>query len=308
VTTNKHYSVLLRESIDLLSIKPDGIYVDGTFGRGGHTKEILARLGKNGKIIAFDKDPDAHAYATENFKDKRLTLIHDSFANMKIHLASLEIERVDGVLLDLGVSSPQLDDETRGFSFRFDGPLDMRMNPYNGISAKDWINSVTERELADVLWNYGEERFYKKIAKAIVDKRQNAPIETTKELADIIDSAMPFKEKGKNPATRSFQAIRIYINNELGDLEHLLADIPQLLAINAVMVVISFHSLEDRLVKNAFNDLARAKHLPKWVMAEPELPGYEVVAKKVKPGIGELEENVRSRSSILRAIKRVRNT
>jgi 16S rRNA (cytosine1402-N4)-methyltransferase len=302
-----HYSVLLKESIELLDVKPDGIYVDGTFGRGGHTKEILSRLGENGKIIAFDKDPDAHAYAKEHFKDERLTLIHDSFANMTNHLARLEINLVDGVLLDLGVSSPQLDDEKRGFSFRFDSPLDMRMNTHSGVSAKDWINSVTERELADVLWNYGEERFYKKIAKAIVDKRQSAPIETTRQLADVIDNAMPFKEKGKNPATRSFQAIRIFINNELGDLEQLLTQIPELLAINGIMVVISFHSLEDRIVKNAFNDLARTKNLPKWVMAEPELPNYEVIAKKVKASASELEENARSRSSILRAIKRLGN-
>lgn len=308
MTTNKHYSVLLKESIELLNIKPDGVYVDGTFGRGGHTKEILARLGEDGKILAFDKDPDAHVYAKEHFKDKRLTLIHDSFANMKNHLARLEIERLDGILLDLGVSSPQLDNETRGFSFRSDGPLDMRMDTTNGVSAKEWINSVEEKELADILWNYGEERFSKKIARAIVDKRQVAPIETTKELADIIDNAMPFKEKGKNPATRSFQAIRIFINNELGDLKHILADIPQLLAVNGVMVVISFHSLEDRLVKNAFNDLAKAKHVPKWVMAEPELPPYEVIAKKVKASVSELEENVRSRSSILRAIRHIRNT
>ncbi|HLX53832.1 MAG TPA: 16S rRNA (cytosine(1402)-N(4))-methyltransferase RsmH [Aquella sp.] len=303
-----HYPVLLKESIELLDIKPNGIYVDGTFGRGGHTKEILARLSKNGKIIAFDKDPDAHTYAVEHFKDKRLTLIHDSFANMMNCLASLGIKQVDGILLDLGVSSPQLDDEKRGFSFRFDATLDMRMNTHCGVSAREWINSATERELADVLWNYGEERFYKKIAKAIVDKRQSTPIETTKELADLIDNTMPFKEKGKNPATRSFQAIRIFINNELGELELLLAQIPELLAINGVMVVISFHSLEDRIVKNAFNNLAKAKSLPKWVMAEPELPNYQVIAKKVKASASELEENVRSRSSILRAIKHLRNT
>jgi len=306
VTTNSHYPVLLKESIELLDVKANGVYVDGTFGRGGHTKEILARLGPDGKLIAFDKDPDAHAYAGEYFKDKRLTLVHDSFANMTDCLANLGIKQVDGILLDLGVSSPQLDDEKRGFSFRFDAPLDMRMDTHSGVSAKEWINSVVESELADVLWNYGEERFNKRIAKAIVDKRQSAPIETTKQLADIIDNAMPFKEKGKNPATRSFQAIRIFINNELGDLELLLAQIPELLAISGVMVVISFHSLEDRIVKNAFNGLAKAKSLPKWVMAEPELPNYQVIAKKVKASVSELEENVRSRSSILRAIKHLR--
>lgn len=306
MTTNIHYPVLLKESIDLLDVKANGVYVDGTFGRGGHTREILSRLGPDGKIIAFDKDPDAHSYAAENFKDKRLTLIHDSFANMTNCLANLGIKQVDGILLDLGVSSPQLDDEKRGFSFRFDAPLDMRMDTHSGVSAKEWINSVVEAHLADVLWNYGEERFYKRIAKAIVDKRQSAPIETTRELADIIDNAMPFKEKGKNPATRSFQAIRIFINNELGDLELLLAQVPDLLAVNGIMVVISFHSLEDRIVKNAFNSLAKAKSLPKWVMAEPELPDYLVIAKKVKASVSELEENVRSRSSILRAIKHLK--
>lgn len=301
-----HYPVLLNESIELLNIKPDGIYVDGTFGRGGHTQEILDRLSENGRLIAFDKDPDAHVYAREHFKDKRLTLIWDSFVSMKNQLAELDIKQVDGILLDLGVSSPQLDDEKRGFSFRFDAPLDMRMNTSQGISAKEWINSVDETELAGVLWNYGEERFSRRIAKAIVEKRQISPIETTKELANIIDNAMPFREKGKNPATRSFQAIRILINNELGDLEALLAQVPDLLSVDGVMAVISFHSLEDRIVKNVFNDLAKVKNLPKWVMATPELPSYEVIAKKIKASYSELEENVRSRSSILRAIKRLK--
>ncbi|MCE3268661.1 MAG: mraW [Burkholderiales bacterium] len=298
-----HYPVLLKESIELLNIKADGIYIDGTFGRGGHTKEILKRLGPDGRLIAFDKDPEAHTYAFEHFTDKRLKLIWDSFANMAEHLPDL---KVDGILLDLGVSSPQLDDQTRGFSFRFDAPLDMRMDTSKGISAKEWINSVSEKELADILWNYGEERFSKRIAKAIIDRRQKEPIETTKELANIIDNAMPFKEKGKNPATRSFQAIRIFINNELRDLEQLLAQIPGLLQVGGVMVVISFHSLEDRMVKNAFNNLAKVQNLPKWVMADPVLPGYEIIAKKIKANSNEIENNVRSRSSILRAIKRLK--
>lgn len=301
-----HKSVLLKEAIDLLHIKPHGIYIDGTFGRGGHTCAILDKLAADGKLIAFDKDPDAHNFALQNFKDKRLMMIHDSFANLSHHLERVGISRVDGVLLDLGVSSPQLDDKTRGFSFRFDSPLDMRMDSSSGISAKELINQIDEIQLANILWEYGEERFAKRIAKAIVAKRHNMPITTTKQLVDIISNAMPFKEKDKNPATRSFQAIRIAVNNELVDLEQILDQIPQFLAIGGIMVVISFHSLEDRIVKNRFNNLAKVENLPKWVMAEPNMPDYMIIAKKVKAGSNEVEKNIRSRSSILRAIKRLK--
>lgn len=301
-----HKSVLLKEAIDLLHIKPHGIYIDGTFGRGGHTCAILDKLAADGKLIAFDKDPDAHNFALQNFKDKRLMMIHDSFANLSHHLERVGISRVDGVLLDLGVSSPQLDDKTRGFSFRFDSPLDMRMDSSSGISAKELINQIDEIHLANILWEYGEERFAKRIAKAIVAKRHNMQITTTKQLVDIISNAMPFKEKDKNPATRSFQAIRIAVNNELVDLEQILDQIPQFLAIGGIMVVISFHSLEDRIVKNRFNNLAKVENLPKWVMAEPNMPDYMIIAKKVKAGSNEVEKNIRSRSSILRAIKRLK--
>jgi 16S rRNA (cytosine1402-N4)-methyltransferase len=303
---NNHYSVLLKESINLLDIKSNGIYVDGTFGRGGHTREILNKLGQEGRLIAFDKDPFAHAYANEHFKDDRLILIHDSFANLTIHLKNMGITHINGVLLDLGVSSPQLDDESRGFSFRFDASLDMRMDNTTGISAKEWINQVDELELSNILWRYGEERFSRRIAKAIVVNRKNLPISTTKQLADIIVNAIPFKEKAKNPATRSFQAIRIFINNELNDLEQLLMQIPQFLAIDGIMVVISFHSLEDRMVKTIFNNLAKSKILPRWVTAMPELPDYRLIAKKVKASVCELEQNKTRRSSILRAIKRLK--
>lgn len=300
---NVHYSVLLDESVALLDIKPNGIYIDGTFGRGGHTRKILSNLGPEGKLIAFDKDIDAHIYARQHFNDGRLVLVHDSFAN--INLQSLGIQSVDGILLDLGVSSPQLDDASRGFSFRFDAPLDMRMNTSCGVTAQEWINSVDEVVLADVLWKYGEEKFSRKIAKAIVERRQLKSIASTKELADIIDKVLPFREKGKNPATRSFQAIRIFINNELVDLEQFLTMIPDVLAINGRVVVISFHSLEDRIVKNAFNSLAKVEDLPKWVMAIPKMPNYKIIAKKVKASGSEIEENTRSRSSILRAIERL---
>ena len=301
----EHYSVLLRESIKLLDIKPSGVYVDGTFGRGGHAKKILELLDLGGRLIAFDKDPEAQDYAKTHFNDRRLTLIHDSFANIDRHLPELGINAVDGVLLDLGVSSPQIDDEKRGFSFRFDSHLDMRMDNSKGISAANWINSVDEKSLADVLWNYGEEKFSRRIAKKIVATRCEKPITTTKALADLIASCIPYKEKGQHPATRSFQAIRIYINNELDDLEVILSKLPQLLAVQGRAVVISFHSLEDRIVKNAFNQLVGAQNLPKWVMAEPEPQKYKIIAKKVRAGMQELTENMRSRSAILRCLEKL---
>jgi 16S rRNA (cytosine1402-N4)-methyltransferase len=207
--------------------------------------------------------------------------------------------------LDLGVSSPQIDDEKRGFSFRFDSNLDMRMDNSKGISAANWINSVDEKSLADVLWNYGEEKFSRRIAKKIVATRGEKPITTTKALADLIASCIPYKEKGQHPATRSFQAVRIYINNELDDLEVILSKLPQLLAVQGRAVVISFHSLEDRIVKNAFNQLVGAQNLPKWVMVEPEPQKYKIIAKKVRAGMQELTENMRSRSAILRCLEKL---
>jgi len=300
-----HYSVLLDESIELLNIKPDGIYVDGTFGRGGHSQAILKKLGEHGRLIAFDKDPDAVSYARVNFQDKRFTIIHDSFIAIDRVLEQLGISHVDGVLLDLGVSSPQLDSKERGFSFRFDAPLDMRMNNRSGITAQEWLASATETELADVFWRYGEERFSRRIAKAIVTKRTQQPILTTTELGKLIESQMPFKERGKNPATRVFQAIRIQINNELGDLEQLLQNIPFALGKNGRMVVISFHSLEDRLVKLKFNELAKGDELPKWAMVKDTQTEFKVIAKKIKAGTLELDENSRSRSAVMRCLERL---
>lgn len=300
-----HYSVLLNESIDLLQIKSDGVYVDGTFGRGGHSREILKRLGDNGRLIAFDKDPEALAYAMRTINDGRFTLIHASFAELKNKLAEINIDSVDGVLLDLGVSSPQLDTPERGFSFRFDAPLDMRMDNSQGMSAAQWLNSAEEVELADLFWRYGEEKFSRRIAKEIVKKRNIQQLETTTQLAELVASVIPYREKGQHPATRVFQATRIQVNNELGDLEQILADAPKLLNLAGRMVVISFHSLEDRIVKTSFADYTSVNKLPKWVMvSEEDSSDYKVIAKKVKAGNNEITENSRSRSAIMRALER----
>lgn len=300
-----HYSVLLNESIDLLQIKSGGVYVDGTFGRGGHSREILKRLGDNGRLIAFDKDPEALAYAMGTINDSRFTLIHASFAELKNKLAEISIDSVDGILLDLGVSSPQLDSPERGFSFRFDAFLDMRMDNSQGMSAAQWLNSAEEVELADVFWRYGEEKFSRRIAKEIVKKRNIQQLETTTQLAELVASVIPYREKGQHPATRVFQATRIQVNNELGDLEQILADAPKLLNLAGRMVVISFHSLEDRIVKTSFADYTSVNKLPKWVMvSEEDSSDYKVIAKKVKAGNNEITENSRSRSAIMRALER----
>lgn len=300
-----HYTVLLKESIELLNIRPDGVYIDGTFGRGGHSKAILQQLGPQGKLIAFDKDIEAVEFAKANINDTRLSLIQDSFANVEWHLARLKLTKVDGILLDLGVSSPQLDTAERGFSFRLDSDLDMRMDNTSGVSCKEWLNMVEEPELARILWQYGEEKFARKIARNIVVKRGEAPITRTTQLAKIIEASVPFKEKGQHPATRSFQAMRIFINNELNDLETILAKLPAILKVGARVVVISFHSLEDRMVKTAFNHLCQQNKLPKWVMAEDAAPEYKVIAKKVKADSHELAQNSRSRSAIMRCLERL---
>lgn len=300
-----HYSVLLKESVDLLNIKPSGIYIDGTLGRAGHTAEILSRLNDDGRLIAFDKDPEAIRYAKESVSDNRLTLVHDSFASVAKHLASLDVKSIDGIILDLGVSSPQLDTPERGFSFRFDAPLDMRMNNQSGISAADWINQASESELSDVFWRYGEEKFSRKIAKAIVTKRAVKPLFTTTDLANLVAEQIPYREKGQHPATRVFQATRIHVNNELGDLEHILDTVPLKMGIGGRMVVISFHSLEDRIVKTKFAKLAEGEKLPKWVMANDKPSEFNVIAKKIKASAEEIAENSRSRSAVMRCLERI---
>lgn len=301
-----HISVLLNESVDALAIKADGFYIDGTFGRGGHSRAILDRLGTDGRLLAFDKDPEAIACAEREFADDlRFEIVHDSFAT----LAPLLDERdqsgqVDGVLLDLGVSSPQLDESERGFSFLRDGPLDMRMDTTRGQSAADWLNSARQDEIAEVLWKHGEERFRGRIARAIVEYRQKTPLSTTAELAALIDQAVPTREKNKHPATRSFQAIRIHINQELLDLERGLQQAVTVLRGGGRLSIISFHSLEDRIVKRFMRDEARGEPAG-FGRSEAVLPRLRLLGKAQKAGADELQQNNRARSAVLRVAERL---
>lgn len=300
----EHKPVLLDEAIEALDIDPTGIYVDGTFGRGGHAQAILKRLDESGRLIAFDKDAQAIAVAELKFADDpRFRIHHGSFAQMAQCLeADRLVGSINGILLDLGVSSPQLDDPQRGFSFQQSGPLDMRMNDQQGMSAGQWLNSAKETEIADVLYEYGEERYSRRIARAIVQARNDAPLTDTGQLAEIIKQAHPRWEKHKHPATRSFQGIRIFINNELGDLDDCLQQSYRCLAKGGRLVVISFHSLEDRKVKHFFKRMAEGEQLP------PDLPimdqavnrKMKPVGKKIKAGKQELSENPRARSAVLR--------
>lgn len=304
-----HQPVLLEEALTALNIKPDGCYVDGTFGRGGHSQEIIKQLGESGKLLAFDKDPQAIAQAeTIAANDERLQVKQGSFTQLKQTVEELGWQgKVDGIFLDLGVSSPQLDDAQRGFSFRFDGPLDMRMDPGHGLSASQWLASAEEKDIAQVLFDYGEERFGRRIARAIVEARQEQPINTTKRLASIVAAANPSHEKGKNPATRSFQAIRIFINQELEDLKTCLAQAIDLLAPGGRLVVISFHSLEDRIVKRFIREQCKGDDFPLDlpVMHEQLNQNMKMVGKAIKAGKNELKENPRARSAVMRVAERL---
>lgn len=305
----QHRPVLLEESLEALALRPDGVYVDGTFGRGGHSGAILARLGPGGRLLAFDKDPAAVAAAQGRYGgDRRFSIVRGSFA-MLAETAQGQglMGRVDGVLLDLGVSSPQLDDAARGFSFLRDGPLDMRMDPQAGPSAAQWLAAASEREIAEVLWRLGEERHARRIARALVAARREAPIETTGRLAELIAAAVPGREPHKHPATRSFQAIRIHVNRELEELEACLAQVPQVLAPGGRLAVISFHSLEDRIVKRFMRREAQGPELPRRlpVPAAQARPRLRVVGKARRPGEDELRENPRARSAVLRVAERL---
>ncbi len=305
----EHRPVLLDEAIQALAIKTEGIYVDGTFGRGGHSEQILQRLGPRGRLIALDQDPQAVEVAEEKFAgDPRFEIVRCNFESLESVLAERDLlQKVDGVLLDIGVSSPQLDEASRGFSFIKSGPLDMRMNPQAGQSAAEWLASVEEYDLTTVLMKYGEEKFARRIAHAIVEEREKSPIEDTLHLAKIIEEATPVKDRHKHPATRSFQAIRIYINRELEVLETALKAALNVLAVNGRLAVISFHSLEDRIVKRYFRDVSRGPKLPKDIpimAADIEQP-FKQVGKAIKPGNQELAENPRARSSVLRVLERV---
>lgn len=304
----QHQTVLREQAVAALITAPGGRYVDGTFGRGGHARLILERLAPGrGELLVIDKDPAAIAEAQRMAgADARLQVRRGSFAQLSTFAADLGWPELEGVLLDLGVSSPQLDDPGRGFSFLREGPLDMRMDPDTGLSAAQWLAQAEEAEIADVLWRYGEERFSRRIARAVVEQRQERALETTTQLAQLIDAAVPFKEKHKHPATRSFQAIRIFINGELDDLESALVQAAQLLAPGGRLVVISFHSLEDRLVKRFMRRLAKGPQLPKGLpVREADVaPDYRLEGKSLRAEKNEVAANPRARSAIMRVLEK----
>ncbi len=304
-----HQPVLLEESLVALAVKPDGFYVDATYGRGGHSSALLTQLGENGRLLAIDQDPEAITAAKKRFgNDARFEIVHGNFESLGDIVASHGMrQKVDGILLDIGVSSPQLDDASRGFSFLKPGKLDMRMNPEAGQSAAQWLATVEEHELITVLRRYGEERFAKRIAHAIIEARVNTEINDTVQLADLISAAVPKKEKHKHPATRSFQAIRIFVNRELEVLERTLQSAVDMLAIGGRLVVISFHSLEDRIVKRFMRDLARGPQMPKDLplMQKDIAQPFRLVSRAVKPTEKEIAANPRARSSVLRVLERV---
>ncbi len=301
-----HTTVLLHEAVEALAIKPDGTYVDGTFGRGGHSAMILERLGSKGKLIAFDKDPAAVAVGM-SWRDDRFSMVHRSFADIADVLREQGVGQVDGILLDLGVSSPQLDEAARGFSFRFDAPLDMRMDTSSGMTAAQWLATVDEGLLTEVIRDYGEERFAKQIARAIVAARAIEPIGTTRQLVELVGKAVRTREAGQNPATRTFQAIRIYLNHELEELARVLPECLTLLKEGGRMVVISFHSLEDRIVKHYMREMAEGDKVPRNVpIRASEVPQgkLKLIGRAVRAGTAELQANPRARSAVMRVAER----
>lgn len=311
-TSPQHVSVLLEESIEALATDPQGTYIDATFGRGGHTRALLNQLGDDARVIALDQDPDAIAAAAAFADDPRFQIIHTPFSNLQQVLDELQLnQQVTGILFDLGVSSPQLDDAERGFSFMRDGPLDMRMNTTSGETAAEWLNRAEKDDISWVLREYGEERFARRIASAIVMDREKKPFTRTKQLAEMIARVSPVKEKHKHPATRTFQAIRIHINRELEQIEQALDASLSGLKEDGRLVVISFHSLEDRLVKRFIRKHSEGKQLPPGLpVTEAERnkdKALEKVGKAIKPGKAEVQVNPRSRSSVLRIARRVRN-
>jgi 16S rRNA (cytosine1402-N4)-methyltransferase len=304
-----HQPVLLSEAIDFLNIQPDGIYLDGTFGRGGHSRAILARLSAHGRLIAFDQDPEAvEAAQLLAATDSRLRIVHTPFVNLKQQLESLELfGKLNGILLDLGISSPQLDNSERGFSFLRAGTLDMRMNPQQGQSLQTWLETAKETEIMNILKDFGEERYAKRIARAIMTARAVQPLTTTVQLAEIIAAAHPAWEKDKHPATRSFQAFRIFINQELAQLTQVLPQALDALAVGGRLAVISFHSLEDRIVKRFFRDAARGDDFPPDlpVTMDQLHPRLKILGKPISPSETEIQHNIRSRSAVLRGAEKL---
>ena len=300
-----HLPVLATEAIDALRLRPDGIYVDGTFGRGGHSRLILEQLGPHGRLIALDRDPQAVAVARA-IADARFCITHAPFSALARVLDEQGAALAQGMLFDLGVSSPQLDDPARGFSFRAAGPLDMRMDPSRGMSAADWLAAASEAELREAIGGYGEERFAKQIAAAIVAARRHAPIRTTRELADLVGAAVRTREPGQDPATRTFQALRILVNRELEEVSLMLPQAVARLAPGGRLAVIAFHSLEDRIVKRFLQSCARPALPRDLPLRASELPQalLRIVGKPVRPGRAETAANPRARSAVLRVAER----
>ncbi len=304
-----HESVLMHEAIAALTIQRDGIYVDATFGRGGHSREILSALGPQGKLLAMDQDPEAIAFARQLQKqDSRFTVTHSAFSRMTEMVNSHgHVGAVNGILFDLGVSSPQLDDAKRGFSFMRNGPLDMRMNPGKGLSAAQWINIAKEQDIADVLFKYGEERHSRRMARRIVEFRKNHLIYTTNQLAELVKEAHPAWEREKHPATRAFQAIRIHVNKEFDELEQGLQQVLDLLEVGGRLVVISFHSLEDRIVKKFIAKQTKGDNFPRNLPVQQSQlsPRMRSTAKAIKPSAEEIERNPRARSAVMRIAEKI---
>ena len=311
----EHSTVLLHETVDGLALKENGVYIDGTFGRGGHSRLLLSKLSANGKLIAIDRDPKAVAEA-QKIQDPRFYIEHNTFSEILLICEKLGlVGKIDGILLDLGVSSPQLDDAARGFSFMKDGPLDMRMDNSQGLSAAEWLKQVSEQDLAWVLKTFGEERFAKKIAKAIVNYNKSAVqnggecLTRTLQLAELIAQTVPFKDKHKHPATRSFQAIRIFINAELDELEKVLASALAVLAPGGRLSIISFHSLEDRMVKHFMRKQSQGEAIPKGLpLREDQIQRNQrlkVIGKAMMPSEDEIAQNPRARSAVLRIAERL---
>jgi 16S rRNA (cytosine1402-N4)-methyltransferase len=306
VSLRSHAAVLEEQAVEGLRVRSGGCYVDCTFGRGGHSRRILARLGAAGRLLALDRDPLAVA-AGGDIDDARFRILHGRFSRLRELAADAAITLADGILLDLGVSSPQLDDPARGFSFRHDAPLDMRMDPGTGASAAEWLAGASEQQIREVIRNHGEERFAKQIAAAIVAARARGPVGTTRQLAAIVAKAVPTREPQQDPATRTFQALRIHVNQELEELSLALPQCVELLAPGGRLVVISFHSLEDRIVKRFMRDHARPDRLPpRLPLRASELPParLKVLGRAVRPSSAEIAANPRARSAIMRIAER----
>jgi 16S rRNA (cytosine1402-N4)-methyltransferase len=308
VDETEHLPVLVEEVMVGLNLQPDGVYVDATYGRGGHSAEILDRLGPNGRLLALDRDPQAIAAARARFADdERFAVIPGRFSMLDQYIDKRGLTgRINGMLFDLGVSSPQLEDRERGFGFQQHGPLDMRMEPDTGVSAARWINSAREQEIASVLFEYGEERFSRRIARAIVRQRKQQPIATPAQLTNIVSNAVPTREAKLHPATRTFLAIRVFINQELEELRTVLPQAVRALAIGGRLAVISFHSLEDRIVKRFMREQVRGRELPPGLPlpVQPFESRLKIIGKPIRPSAAEIKRNPRARSAILRIAER----